>query len=227
MRVELLSATPGHAAKLRIVLIPGAYQGPEDFRNAGFLAAVRDRNLNVDLALVAPQLRHLMDRTVLAQLRSEAVMPARSAGGIEVWFAGVSWGGFLALLYAADHAADLAGICLIAPYLGNRMIYTEIMEFPTLADWSAGVPAVQDELAEERRVWRYITAHAPNIAPKHYLGFGRQDRFAVAQRLLARQLPPEAVDEIDGGHEWPVWRTLWDRYLDRLAATRPQLRYPR
>ena len=31
MRVELLSATPGHAAKLRIVLIPGAYRGAGGF----------------------------------------------------------------------------------------------------------------------------------------------------------------------------------------------------
>ena len=101
---------------------------------------MRDRNLNVDLALVAPQLRHLMDRTVLAQLRQRSCNAGPFFRGHRVWFAGVSWGGFLALLYAADYAADLAGICLIAPYLGNRMINTEIMEFATLADWSAGVP---------------------------------------------------------------------------------------
>ncbi len=162
MRVELVRANAGHAAPLRIVLIPGAYQGPEDFKNAGFPAAVRNRGLDIDLALVAPQLTHLMDRTVLAQLRRDIVMPARSSGTVDVWFAGVSWGGFLALLYAADYSSDLEGVCLLAPYLGNRMISAEILGFPTLPDWSAGVTGAQDELAEERRVWRYITAQAPH-----------------------------------------------------------------
>jgi pimeloyl-ACP methyl ester carboxylesterase len=224
MRVDLVSAVPGLAAKLCIVLIPGAYQGPEDFRSAGFLAAVHERNLNIDLALVAPQLAHLTDRTVLARLRNEVVLPARSSGRVGVWFAGVSWGGFLALLYAADHSTDLEGICLLAPYLGNRMINTEILGFPSLANWSAGVSGAQDELNEERRVWRYIIAHAPHSPPEHYLGFGRQDRFATAQRLMANQLPPGAVDEIEGGHDWPVWRQLWDRFLDRLLTTRPEVR---
>ncbi len=224
MRVELVSAVPGLSARLRIVLIPGAYQEPDDFQNAGFLAAVRDRHLNIDIALVAPQLAHLMDRTLLTRLHNEVVLPARFSGRVAVWFAGVSWGGFLALLYAADHSTDLEGICLLAPYLGNRMINTEILGFQSLADWSAGMSGTQDELTEERRVWRYIANHVPHPPPVHYLGFGRQDRFAMAQRQLARQLPPEAVDEVDGGHDWSVWRHLWDRFLDQLVATRPDLR---
>jgi enterochelin esterase-like enzyme len=153
------------------------------------------------------------------------VVPVRSSGRIAVWFAGISWGGFLALLYAAEHSTELEGICLLAPYLGNRMINTEILGFPSLAHWSAGVYGTQDELTEERRVWRYIADHVPRPPPVHYLGFGRQDRFAAAQRQLATQLPPEAVDEIDGGHEWPVWRHLWDRFLDRLVVTRPDVGY--
>ncbi len=54
-----------------------------------------------------------------------------------------------------------------------------------------------------------------------YLGFGRDDRFAPSQRLLAAQLPPEAVDMIDGGHDDTVSRQLWDRLLDRVARTQP------
>lgn len=224
MRVELLRAVPGRSAALRIVLIPGAYQEPEHFQNAGFLGAVRDRRLNIDMALIAPQLAHLMDRTLLARLHNEVVLPARSSGRVAVWFAGISWGGFLALLYAADHSAELEGVCLLAPYLGNQMINAEILGFPSLADWRAGMSGMQGELTEERRVWRYIADQVPHPPPVHYLGFGRQDRFATAQRQLACQLPPAAVDEVDGGHDWPVWRHLWDRFLDRLVAARPDLR---
>jgi len=218
----LISAVPGNVASLRIALIPGAFQAPEDFQAAGFLSAVRDRRLDIDLVLVTPQLAHLTDRSALTRLHTEVVLPAQTSGRVSVWFAGISWGGFLALLYAADHPTELDGICLLAPYLGNRMINVEIGRFQSLANWNAEVVDAQDELAEERRVWRYIANRVPNAPPVRYLGFGRDDRFAAAQRLLASQLPPETVDVIDGGHDWPVWRHLWDRFLDRLTGAVPE-----
>ena len=222
MQFELISAAPGAVAKQRMVMIPGAYQAPEDFQAAGFLSAIRERHLDIDIVLVAPELAHLTDRLVLAQLRHQVVLPARSSGCVEVWIAGISMGGFLALLYAADHPNELDGICLIAPYLGNRMIAAEISRFQSLANWNARIADVQDELEEERRVWRYIASQMPYRPPRHYLGFGREDRFAIAQRLVACQLPPQSVDVIDGGHDWSVWRQLWDRFLDRLAASSPE-----
>jgi pimeloyl-ACP methyl ester carboxylesterase len=221
MKFELISAVPGTVASLRIVLIPAANQQPENLKAAGFLAAVRDRRLDIDIMLVAPQLAHLTDRSALTHLHTEVVLPARSSGCTAIWFAGISMGGFLALLYAADHPAELDGICLLAPYLGNRMITTEISRFQSLASWSAGAAEIQDEMAEERRVWRYIADHARHPPLLRYLGFGRHDRFAPALRLLAGQLPPGAVDEIDGAHELRVWRQLWDRFLDRFAGAAP------
>ena len=54
-------------------------------------------------------------------------------------------------------------------------------------------------------------------APRVFLGFGREDRFADSQRLLARALPAGCRWVIEGGHDWPVWRRLWDNFLDRLG----------
>lgn len=223
MQVELFSAKAGVAARMLIVLMPGALEEPRDLQSAGFLSAVRSRHLAIDIALVAPQLAHVTDRSALARLHTEVVGPARSSGRVAVWFAGVSLGGFLALLYAAEHTTELDGICLLSPYLGNRMITTEIAGFRSLADWTAGASGIQDELIEERRVWRYIASGTPHAPLIRYLGFGREDRFAAAQRLLAGQLPREAVDVIDGGHDPTVWRHLWDRFLDRLADTQADL----
>ena len=109
MKSELISAVPGAVASQRIVLIPAANQEPEDLRTAGFLAAVHDRRLDIDIVLVAPQLAHLTDRSALTRLHTAVVLPARSSGCTAVWFAGISMGGFLALLYAADHAAKVEG----------------------------------------------------------------------------------------------------------------------
>jgi pimeloyl-ACP methyl ester carboxylesterase len=223
MKVELVSAAAGLKARVLMVLIPGAHQGPQELQAAGFISAVRDRRLAIDMALVAPEPAHLTDRSVLSRLHTDLVQPARSSGPVEVWFAGISWGGFLALLYAADHPADLDGVCLLGPYLGTRLIITEICGFGSLAEWSAGTSAIEDELIEERRVWRFIASQVPHPALIRYLGFGREDRFAPAQRLLADQLPAQAVDVVDGGHDGTVWRRLWDRLLDRMAGTRAEL----
>jgi hypothetical protein len=47
-----------------------------------------------------------------------------------------------------------------------------------------------------------------------YLGYGQEDRFSAAHRLLARELPAEAVDVIGGGHDWRTWTRLWENFLD-------------
>ena len=217
MRVELVRARGNASAPDRIVVLPGANQGPTDVLRAGFADAIQARGLAVDLALVDMTLAHVTDRSVLVDLHSQVVAPARAAECARIWIAGLSLGGMMALLYAAKYPAELHGLCLLAPYLGNRMILTEISRYGSLADWNANAGAMQrDELAEERDLWRFIAQQSlPD--PKWYLGFGREDRFVTAHRLLAKQLPLCAVDEIEGGHDWPVWSQLWDRFLQRLA----------
>ena len=218
MEVELCRAAPGVTASRLMVLIPGANQSAEELRSGGFLTAVRERRVDIDIALMSPQPAHLLDRSALVQLRSEIVLPARSSGRVRVLLAGISWGGFLALLYATDHSQDLDGICLLSPYLGNRMMTTELLSFESLASWSAATSDIQDELTEERRMWRYLATYQPTASLIRYLGFGGDDRFAQSQRLLASRLPPQSVDVISGGHDASVSRQLWDRLMDRLAG---------
>ena len=213
MHVELIAARANALAAERIVVLPGVHQQAGDALRAGFAEVMRARGVRVDLALVDLTLAHVTDRTVLAQLRSQVLAPARAAGCQRIWLAGISVGGLMALLYMARYPAEVDGLCLLSPYLGNRMILTEILSYPSLADWHAGAAlAGRDAWSEERDLWGFIALHAP-LGPRWYLGFGHDDRFATAHRLLARQLPISAVDEIAGGHDWPVWRQLWDRFL--------------
>ena len=189
MRAELISATPGRHAATRVVMLAGAYHGPDDFLAAGFDAAVRQRHLPVDLLLVDPQLVYLNDRSFLQRLRDEAILPARAAGCTALWITGISLGGFLGLLYAEAFAADLAGLCLLAPYLGNRGIESEITRYASLDHWQAGTRDCADELDEERRIWRFIHQR-PAHSPALHLGFGTEDRFGARLQLLAANLPP-------------------------------------
>ena len=65
--------------------------------------------------------------------------------------------------------------------------------------------------------WRFIKTEARGPLPIH-LGLGRDDRFRARHRTLAAALEAKNVDVVPGGHEWPVWRTLWERFLDARMA---------
>jgi enterochelin esterase-like enzyme len=196
-------------APTRMVWLPGAYHTAQDFLTAGFADAVARRRLALDLTFVDMELEHVGDRSLLQRLRSELILPARAAG-IGIWLGGISLGGLFALDYAASHLQDLDGLCLLAPYLGNRILTGEIARAPGLAAWQPGELAETDE---ERRIWRYIKNRRGD-SPPLYLGFGRADRFSAAHELLAAALPPEFVDVVDGDHDWPTWSKLWENFLE-------------
>ncbi len=203
-------AAPGSVAPTRMVWLPGAYHSPRVFLQAGFDARARARGLPLDLEFVDIKLEHLGDRGVLERLRRDVVAPARAQGCRSIWLAGISLGGFLALDFAAAHPDLWDGLCVLAPYLGNRMLIAEIAAAPGLKAWQPGPLAQSDE---ERRIWRFIQAQRTEPRPV-YLGYGRDDRFAPAHRLMAEALPPHAVNVVAGGHDWHTWSILWEQFLD-------------
>jgi hypothetical protein len=213
VRRSLLSAAHANEAATRILWLPGAYNAPEDFVRAGFGEAVARRGLPLDLEFIDLELRYLGDDSALKDLRNEVVLPLQRAG-IAVWLGGISLGGLLALHFAASLSAEPAGLCLLAPYLGNRMLIEEIARAPGLQNWQPGKSVESDA---ERQIWRYIQNRGKDAAPL-YLGFGRQDRFAPALELLAGNLPPKSVNVIEGGHDWRTWAALWENFLDSPFA---------
>jgi pimeloyl-ACP methyl ester carboxylesterase len=196
-------------AGARMICLPGAYDSAQNFQNAGFAAAVARHGLDLELIYVDLDLEHLGDRSALQSLREQWVLPALEAG-TPCWLAGISLGGMLALDYASGYSQDLAGLCLLAPYLGNRMLTAEIRGARGLAAWDPGALAETDE---ERRIWRYIKNRPDNSGPL-YLGFGLTDRFAESHQLLAASLPENCVDVIEGGHDWLTWTALWENFLE-------------
>jgi hypothetical protein len=218
MRSQIIHAGPAGGLTARIVLLPGAYHALEQFVGAGFDRALRDRGLAAELIVAAPELAHLNDRAWLTQLRREVIAPARERGAGALWLGGISLGAFMALRFAAEGAEALDGLCLLAPYLGSRIVAAEIAAQGTLANWRAERLGEDDD---ERRIWRFIQGLRTAAAPRVFLGFGSEDRFADTQRLLASALPADSTHVVPGGHDWPVWRRLWDQFLDLLSDGRP------
>ena len=213
MRTHFAPAQEGVVAATRVILLPAAYTGPDDFLSAGFASAARERELPLDLVFAEVNLMHLTDRTILRRLRHEFVLPARAMGCRTLWLCGISLGGFIALAYAQRYPGEVDGLCLLAPYLGNRIVTGEIAAAGGAAAWEPGELEADDD---ERRIWRFIKSPRPVAL---HLGFGAEDRFADSHRMVAAALPPEDVDVLPGGHDWPVWRQLWDNFL---AARGPE-----
>jgi hypothetical protein len=93
------------------------------------------------------------------------------------------------------------------------MLIDELAQAPGLDQWHPGELEAGDA---ERRIWQYIQRRRESVPL--YLGFGRQDRFAPALRLLASYLPPASVDVIEGVHDWHTWARLWENFLDSHFA---------
>ena len=207
-------ANRGTAAARRMIWLPGAYHKAEDFISARFAEAAQQRGAALDLQFVDLAFDHLGDRSTVQRLRAEIVLPGRAAG-VSTWLGGISLGGMIALEYALTYPGELDGLCLLAPYLGNRMLTGQIAAHG-LSQWEPGELAPADE---ERRLWSYFKNRGPQSMPL-YLGYGREDRFAPAHALLAATLPAQWVDCIAGDHGWETWRQLWENFLDSRHWTR-------
>lgn len=207
-------AVAGQRAQTLMVLLPGAQHGPADFIQAGFVSAVRARELALDLIMAELEFRQVADLSALADLHENIMQPAQEAGYRLIWLAGISIGGYIAMAYAQRYLQLLHGMLLLAPYPGNRMTTNEIRDAGGIAGWTSAPIAADDT---ERHNWRWLKtrqAHAA-VPIEIHLAYGEDDRFAASHAMMAEALAPERVSHVAGGHVWPVWQQLWCGFLDR------------
>lgn len=200
-----------------VVLLPGVYSDPQDFVRKGFIRELRERRIAADAMLVDAHLGYYQNRSIAIRLQADVIGPARAAGYRSVWLAGISLGGFGALLHEELQPGQAAGLVLIAPYLGIKEMAPAIQDSGGLKQWQA--PPGEDVNV---RLWRWLQSYANQASPRPplYLGFGLEDRFAPSHQLLAANLPPRQVFTTAGGHDWPQWQQLWRQMLDALPLPR-------
>lgn len=211
-------AQPEQRADTLVILLPGAYHQPEDFIEQGFVQAVRQRQLNIDLIMVELSFSQIADQSALPQIHDSLIQPAITAGYQHIWLAGISIGAYVAMSYAERHPDQLAGLLLLAPYPGNRMTTGEIAFSGGIMAWTPD--AIPDE-DTERGNWYWLKTHASATNIEVHLGYGEADRFAESHLMMAQALPATRVDKVAGDHVWPVWQQLWHNFLDkRFSAKR-------
>lgn len=203
---------PGRPDAL-LVLLPPAQAQLTDFYSHGFVAAVRERGIPIDLVLAQVNYQHVMSNTSASSLHEHVVRPALAAGYRQIWLAGISLGAFNALHYAAAHAIHLAGIHLMAPYPGTGDVLAEISAAGGPRAWSQSPTSGHND---ERAWWHWLCGEA--IAQQWptpvYFGTGDADRFLRGQRMLADLLPAARVRHVPGAHDWPTWTALWRVWLN-------------
>jgi pimeloyl-ACP methyl ester carboxylesterase len=205
----------GSVARTLLVLLPGSKDHPEDFERKGFVAAVRKHAASVDIVAVNAHWGYYKQRNIVQRLREDVIVPAKAKGYREIWLAGISLGGWGSLLYAHEYAADLTGIVVLAPFLGEEKVMREIAQAGGFQAWQ---PAELDPLDDQRRALQWLKRYVAGVqsAPRLYLAYGAEDRMASAQALLAAELPRERVFVVPGGHNWRAWSKLWDQLLRQV-----------
>lgn len=211
-------AVAGQHAKTLVILLPGAYQQPEDFIKEGFVKAVHEHQLPIDLMMAELSFHHIANQTALTEIHTELIQPALGKGYKNIWLAGISIGGYVAIAYANRYPAKLAGLLLLAPYPGNRITTGEIVLAGGITAWTPEAVADDDT---ELGNWIWLKTNANTTHIEVHLGYGEDDRFAKSHVLMAQALPIARVDKIAGGHVWPVWQQLWHNFLDKRFVKRP------
>ncbi|MDT4833277.1 hypothetical protein FQZ97_668740 [compost metagenome] len=212
------------SADTLIVLLPGAYSAPEEFVREGFIDALNENRLAVDTLRVDAHMGYYRNKTILDRLDRDVIAPARRQGYKAIWIAGISVGGFGGLLYAQTHPGDLAGLVVLAPYLGERVLSQDIANAGGLSRWRGPLdapPGSDPRTPSDTQLWQWLRGYVGHTRtfgdrPPLYLGYALDDRFAFSHRLLAGALPAERVVTTEGGHDWPEWRRLWRRLLPTL-----------
>jgi pimeloyl-ACP methyl ester carboxylesterase len=208
---------PGGAKRVLLIMLPGATDRPQDFVEWGFIRALRERNLAVDVAAVDAHMDYYFEQTIVERLHQDIVTLARAQGYEQIWLLGISLGGMGCLRYLREHAADIDGAVLLAPFLGSRGTIAEVTGAGGFQHWVPNSKADDDE----RVFLAWLQAYPFDVPelPKIYLGYGAEDRFAPASKLLAALLPPSNVAVIPGGHDWRTWLALWVNLQDRKFFT--------
>jgi len=197
-----------------VVMLPGMGDRAGSFADNGFLEI--GANHGLDVIAVDAHFGYYRERSLLPRLRHDVILPAREHGYEHIWLLGVSMGGFGSLLYAREHAADIDGIILLAPFLGDDDLIANIRSAGRLTDWTPPEEGFRDY---EVAVWEWLQREAtrPDRTPI-LVGYGESDRLAGAVSPLVETLDAGQVYRRPGNHKWSTWAPLWRDIAARIGA---------
>ncbi|MEJ2282043.1 MAG: alpha/beta hydrolase [Desulfobacterales bacterium] len=222
LETETYQTVPEGERRNLIVFIRALYGNHKTFEKEGFVAMVRAKGLSYDMVAPNAHMAYYYGRTLDKRLREDVIEPARAAGYTNIWLVGVSMGGLGSILYLLNYPEDsgIAGIVLMAPFLGEREILHEIILAGGLRKWEPGDYGDNDW---QRLLWDWLKRYdqQQNHLPPIYLGYGDDDAYALGQGLLAAILPSNQVVLIEGTHSVDTVKEIWAIMLDTVPFQNP------
>ncbi len=205
----------GEKAKCLVVFLPGAGDRASDFVKYGFVEALRQKNLSVDVVAADSTLGYYARGILVERLHTDVVAPARAKGYAQTWVMGMSMGGMGTLMYSHDFAADVNGVLLMAPFLGDGSVSEEVKAAGGLRSWKGPEKGPLTSDTYQREVWRWLQAltAGQEQGPNLYLGWGTEDRLGPSAEVLAAALPAGHVIRVPGPHKWTSWKAVLDLFL--------------
>jgi pimeloyl-ACP methyl ester carboxylesterase len=199
--------------RIFMAMLPAAGNCAEDFRKQGIIDALHRLGLPIDVTAIDASMDCYLDGRMALRLKQQVVEKARAQNYSAIWLMGISLGGMGALACESECGRDVTGVILLAPFIGVRGLIAEVSRAGGLDHWQPGAIGVDDE---ERRLVAWLKAYRADVpgATRIYLGYGSEDRYARASRMVSERLPPQRVFSLSGGHDWPTWTRLWERIID-------------
>ncbi len=202
------------ANKRLFVFLRGIGGSHRSFEEKGLVADVWARGLPFDMVAPNAHLGYYIRRNLIVRLKEDVIDPARARGYKKIWLVGVSMGGLGAMLYLKDRPQDIAGVYLIAPFLGSQSILSEIEAAGGVRKWNPGAYDAEEDW--QRMLWDWIkTTIADSPAKIVYLGYGADDTYKNGSQILAPLLQQDRVYTIDGGHDYKTIKALWEIFLKK------------
>lgn len=222
LEIATYRSVPESERRNLIVFVRALYGNHKTFEKEGFVAMVYDKGLRYDMVAPNAYLAYYYGRTLDKRLREDVIEPARAAGYTNIWLVGVSLGGLGSVLYLLNYPEDsgIAGVVLMAPYLGDREILHEIIQAGGVRKWR---PGDYEDNDWQRHLWDWLKSYdqQQDHLPPIYLGYGDDDPYALGQGLLATLLPRDHVVVIEGTHSVGTVKEIWAIMLDTVPFQNP------
>ena len=206
-----------------IIFLPGFGDGPEHFREHHFVEHAQTANPRFKAVAANAHFAYYRDFSVVERIHDDLVRPALQANQkLKIWLVGISMGGLGAAVYAMEHPELVEGVVLLAPYLGDREVTSEIQAAGGIREWAPPPDWQKLEPGETRttyRLWVWFKGLliTGDRSPKLFVGYGDRDRRSV--EMVAAVLPPRQKKVLPGGHKWRVWKPLFAELIQQ--AIRP------
>ena len=197
-----------------LIFLPGIGDYGRDLERNGFIRHLHRQRSDVDVVTLDAHFSYYENRTLVDRLHAEFLLPARRDGYKRIHIAGISLGGFGALLALRQLGTEVDSVALIAPYLGEPEHYSQLLVSST----------IDAPNADLRNLWPWITGLVPETRSRIFLAYGLRDKFALPCALLEKQIPAVNTVTLPGSHRWRTFTALWRNMLtqtDFLGDAKP------